>query len=74
MKRVLVEEPHHHHGVTMSLLPTVDGVPHLHVLLGESPGLAPVVHPLTSGEHGPAQDAGAQDCVSLQQGFTLGRL
>ena len=73
MKRVLVEEPHHHHGVTMSLLPPIDGVPHLHVLLGESPGLAPVVHTLASGEHCPAQDAGAQDCVSLQQGFTLGR-
>ena len=57
----------------MSLLPAVDGVPHLHVLFGEPPGLAPVVYPLAPSEHCPAQDAGPQDRVSLQQGFTLGR-
>ena len=57
----------------MSLLPAVDGVPHLHVLLGELPGLAPVVHTLAPGEHGAAQDAGAQHCVSLKQRFALAK-
>ena len=55
----------------MSLLPAVDGMPHLHVLLGELPGLAPVVHPLPPGEHLAAQDAGAKHRVPLQQRFAL---
>ena len=58
-------------GGTVSLLPAVDGMPHLHVLLGKLPGLVPVVHPLPPGEHRAAQDAGAKHRVSLQQRFAL---